>query len=247
MVLLLKSACNTVIPYSRLLIIGFVLLILSSVISIYNTGPVVAQTPETTSTTVPGLPTIQITSPKDGQQVPPGELTIQGISSDDEETDCQVYADVNDVTPMQNVTATGDSEGDNDFSQWTFIYTQDYQLIKLGANELTAKISCSDNGDFDLNPFPAAGAQTTSSSSLLSEWHTVNVTGVAGAPSAPLPLPLAGNTEGTEEDDGESNDEENSNDNNDDGNNNDEEDSNNDDSDSEGDGNNFFGGDSFFD
>jgi hypothetical protein len=115
MVLLLKSACNTVIPYSRLLIIGFVLLILSSVISIYNTGPVVAQTPETTSTTVPGLPTNQITSPKDGQQVPPGELTIQGISSDDEETDCQVYADVNDVTPMQNVTATGDSEGDMTF------------------------------------------------------------------------------------------------------------------------------------
>ena len=29
-----------------------------------------------------------------------------------------------------------------------------------------------------------------------------NVAGVAGAPSAPLPLPLAGNTEGTEEDDG---------------------------------------------
>lgn len=118
---------------------------------------------------------------------------------------------------------------------WTFTYSQDYQLMKLGANELTAKISCSDNGDFDLNPFPAAGAQTTSSSSPLSEWHTVNVTGVAGAPSAPLPLLLAGNTEGTEEDDGESNDDE-SNNNDDDGN-----------SDGDGDGNNFFGGDSFFD
>ena len=92
---------------------------------------------------------------------------------------------------MRNVTAAGPSEEDNDFSQWTFTYTQDYQLIKQGENELTAKISCSDNGDFDLNPFPATGAQTTSSSSPLSEWHTVNVTGVAGAPSAPLPLPLA--------------------------------------------------------
>ena len=29
-------------------------------------------------------------------------------------------------------------------------------------DELTAKISCSDNGDLDLNPFPAAGAQTIS-------------------------------------------------------------------------------------
>jgi hypothetical protein len=91
MVLLLKSACNIVQPYSRLLIIGFVLLILSSVFSMYATSPIVAQTPETSSTTSTGLPTIQITSPQDGQKVPPGELSIQGISSDDEETDCQVY------------------------------------------------------------------------------------------------------------------------------------------------------------
>ena len=262
MVLSLKSAYDIAKLYSKLLIIGFVLFLLSSIISIYSTSPVVAQTPETSSsTTAPGLPTIQITTPQDGQQVPPGELAIQGISSDDEETDCQVYADVNDVTPMRNVTASGPSEEDNDFSQWTFAYTQDYQLIKQGENELTAKITCSDDGEFNLNPFPAAGAQTTSSSSPLSEWHTVNVTGVAGAPSAPLPLPLAGNTGDTEEDDGESNDDENSNDNddensndNDDENSNDNDDDNGNsddegdsgDGDGDGDGDNFFGGDSFF-
>ena len=238
MILLLKISSNIVDLYSRLLSIGFILLILSSVIWIYFTGPVVAQTPESHSSSPQaiGLPTIQITSPQDGQQVPPGELSIQGISSDDEETDCQVYADVNDVTPMRNVTASGPSEEDNDFSQWTFAYTQDYQLIKQGENELTAKITCSDDGEFNLNPFPAAGAQTTSSSSHLSEWYTVNVTGVAGAPFAPLPLPLAGNTEGPEEDNGESNDDE-CNDNNDN-----EEDGNN----GDGDGDSFFG-DSFFD
>ena len=163
---------------------------------------------------------------------------------------------------VQQVTAAGDSEEDNDFSKWTFRYTQDYQLIKLGENELTAKISCSDNRDLDLNPFPAAGAQTTSSSSPLSEWHTVNVTGVTGAPSAPLPLPLEGNTEGSEEDDednnnDESTDEDDSNDDgsnsndDDNGNNDNEEGGNNDDgggnSGSNDDGNNFFGGDSFFD
>jgi hypothetical protein len=156
------------------------------------------------------------------------------------------------MTPMRNVTAAGDSEEDNDFSQWTFTYTQDYQLIKLGENELTAKISCSDNGEFDLNPFPAAGAQTTSSSSPLSEWHTVNVTGVVGAPSVPLPMPLQGTTEGSEEDNEENNNDESNDedDSNDDGSNNnddndDEEDGGN--GGSNDDGNNFFGEDSFFD
>jgi hypothetical protein len=38
-----------------------------------------------------GRPTIQITSPQDDQQVPPGELSIQGISSDNEDTDCKVF------------------------------------------------------------------------------------------------------------------------------------------------------------
>jgi hypothetical protein len=235
----LKSTSDIAELYSMLLI-SLVLLILSSAISFYYINPVLAQPSETISSSpqTTGLPTIQITSVEDGQQVPPGELTIQGISSDDEETECQAYADVNDITPMQNVTAAGPSEEDNDFSQWTFTYTQDYQLIKEGANELTAKISCYDSGDLDLdlNPFPAASAQTTSSSPSLSEWHTVNVTGVTGAPSAPLPLPLAGNTEEVEEDNDESNNDENGDDG-DDNNDENDESSNNDDGDGDdGDG-----------
>jgi hypothetical protein len=85
MMLFLKSTCNIGELYSRLLIIGFVLLILSSIASIYaNNNSAVAQISETTSSTstsspeaTSGLPTIQITSHQDGQQVPPGELTIQ--------------------------------------------------------------------------------------------------------------------------------------------------------------------------
>ena len=113
MILFSKNTSSIEELYSRLLIIGFVLLVLSSLASIYANHPTIAQTSETTSSTsspeATGLPTIQITSHQDGQQVPPGELTIQGISSDDEETNCQVYADINDITPMRNVTAAGES------------------------------------------------------------------------------------------------------------------------------------------
>jgi hypothetical protein len=112
-------------------------------------------------------PTISITSIEEGQEVPVGELVIEGTSSDSEESNCQVYADVNDIAPLQNATAAGPSGAEDDFSQWTFVYTEDYQLITEGANELTAKISCYNAN----NPTP------------MSEWHSINVTGVAtGAP-----------------------------------------------------------------
>jgi hypothetical protein len=138
--------------------------------------------PPTTGT---GLPTIQISSVQEGQQVPPGELTIQGVSSDTEDTECEVFADVNDVTPMQNVTAAGGD--DEDFSTWTFTYSEDYQSISPGPNELTAKISCPPDGGPGFSP-PAGGLDTGTAApgASLDEWHTVNVTGVAGAPPATL-------------------------------------------------------------
>jgi hypothetical protein len=131
--------------------------------SVPNDNPTITggqPAPPTPPTDIPP-PTIEITSPQDGQQVPVGELMIEGVSSDDKEKSCRVYADVNDITPMRN--ASGIDFGDH--SRWNFKYTQDYKLITEGSNELTAKISCFAPS----NPIP------------LSEWDTVNVTGVAAA------------------------------------------------------------------
>ena len=102
---------------------------------------------------------LKITSHEQGQEVPVGELTISGTSTDNATSDCKVYADVNDIKPFQNVTATGPG-GANDYSNWTFTYTDDYHLITNGTNELTAKLSC------------------VSSPTNLTKWSSVIVVGV---------------------------------------------------------------------
>ena len=171
--------------------------ILLSVISSssVNTFVVFAQTtPTSSSSLIPTsppngnnetLPSIEIISPQDGQRVPgPGdrrlrhrlaarELTIEGTSSDDAESNCQVYADVNDMTPMQNATASGQA-GVNDYSNWTFTYTTEYQVITEGANELTAKISC-----FDAGPSP------------VSKYNSVNITGPPSPDTFAAPAPTS--------------------------------------------------------
>ena len=102
---------------------------------------------------------VKITSPSNGQEIPVGELTIFGISTDNSTTDCQVYIDVNDTKPFQKATSTGPMIKD-DYSTCIFTYTQDYSLIREGVNELTAKISC------------------LYSPVNLSKYNTVNVIGV---------------------------------------------------------------------
>ena len=174
-----------------------VVLSLNTYLGIDNTANAQSPTPLSPSSST-SIPAIQITPPQEGQQVPPGELTIQGTSSDDENKNCRVYADVNDITPMQNVSAAGDSKKNNDFSKWSFMYTPEYQLIKQGENELTAKITCSGdrNPNTDALILMSTSSAPPTSSSPLSKWHTVNVTGVIGAAFITQPLPSAENTEG---------------------------------------------------
>lgn len=103
-------------------------------------------------------------------------LKSRGLSSDDKETNCQVYADINDISPMQKVMAVGSGgDGGNDFSKWTFTYTKEYQLIMKGENELTAKISCFDDANSSSSNI---NARTTTIP--ISKWHTINVTAAFG-------------------------------------------------------------------
>ncbi|MDW0249810.1 MAG: hypothetical protein QN702_09340 [Nitrososphaeraceae archaeon] len=120
---------------------------------------------------------IGIKSPLPGQEVPVGELTIFGTSSDNSTSNCQVYVDWNNLKPYQLVTPTGVNDS-SDFSTWNFTYTSKYHLIQGGPNELTSKIIC----------------LVSPAGPTVSKWSSINVTGISSAnqsASAKLPLPAA--------------------------------------------------------
>jgi hypothetical protein len=120
---------------------------------------------------------IKIESPLSNQQVPVGELTISGTSSDNSSSQCQVYLDWNNLKPYQLATPTG-SNGSADFSKWSFTYTSKYHLIQTGLNDLTSKITCL---------VPPAGPTVT-------KWYSINVTGATTSnqsSNVQLPLPTA--------------------------------------------------------
>jgi hypothetical protein len=110
--------------------------------------------------TIPSLVnmSVKITSPSEGKQIPSGELTISGISSDTQNKNCIVFVDWNDLKPFQKVRAAGPG-GIDDFSEWIFTYDSSYHEIIAGNNELTSKITCLDG------------------SKSLTKWNSINVTG----------------------------------------------------------------------
>src|SRR5688500_10155399 len=110
--------------------------------------------------TIPSLVnmSVKITSPSEGKQIPSGELTISGISSDTQNKNCIVFVDWNDMKPFQKVRAAGPG-GVEDFSEWIFTYDSRYHEIIAGNNELTSKITCLDG------------------SKPLTKWNSINVTG----------------------------------------------------------------------
>ena len=115
---------------------------------------------------------IKIDSPVSSQQVPVGELTITGTSSDNSSAQCQVYVDWNNLKPYQLATPTG-SNGTTDFSTWSYTYSSNYHLIQTGLNDLTSKITCL---------VPPGGPTVT-------KWYSVNVTGSTSPSQSPNPSP----------------------------------------------------------
>jgi hypothetical protein len=65
------------------------------------------QSANNTNITIPQKMGVKIISPSKNATVPTGQLIIHGISSDTPKINCRVFADWNDLKPMQNVTANG--------------------------------------------------------------------------------------------------------------------------------------------
>lgn len=114
------------------------------------------------------LPQVKIISHTKGQEVPEGTLSINGVSSDDSASTCDVYVILNGIKPYQRVTPTGESgsiDGTKDYSLWKFTFLPTYGLISEGDNKMTAKITCM-NGSLNATKF-----------------NSLNVTGITSTPA----------------------------------------------------------------
>ncbi|MGB5089471.1 MAG: hypothetical protein WBN72_00870, partial [Nitrososphaeraceae archaeon] len=109
---------------------------------------------------------IKILSPKSGKEIPDGNLTIFGISTDNEKSNCSVSVDWNNQKPFQEANAAG-PYGKDDYSSWTFTYSPSYHTIENGINDLTSKLECVEN------------------SKVTTKWHSINVTGITTKDAIP--------------------------------------------------------------
>ncbi|HEX5673498.1 MAG TPA: carboxypeptidase-like regulatory domain-containing protein, partial [Nitrososphaeraceae archaeon] len=121
----------------------------------------------TSTKNVPPSVGVKILSPTSGKEIPVGNLTIFGVSTDNEKSDCTVLVDWNNEKPFQKAKAAG-PYGEDDYSSWTFTYSSSYHSIENGLNDLTSKLECLEN------------------SKVTTKWHTINVTGVVTNDANPV-------------------------------------------------------------
>ena len=111
-------------------------------------------------------PKVTITNPDANQEVPVGNLTIYGTSSDDASRSCKVLTLLNDDKPYQDALARGPG-GRDDYSKWTFTFDPYSSLIKQGQNEIVSKVVCMQEG-------------AANSNNLSVSHNKINVTGSRG-------------------------------------------------------------------
>ena len=123
--------------------------------SLNNTLQNNASSLENTTKPLSIVPQVKITSLTKGQEVPVGTLSINGVSSDNSSSGCDVYVLLNGIRPYQRVTPSvqGDpSNSTTDYSMWRFTFLPPYGLISEGDNKMTAKITCI-NGNINATKF----------------------------------------------------------------------------------------------
>jgi len=101
---------------------------------------------------VPDKLNVKISFPHFNLRVPLGELPVFGSSSDNESANCEVYLDWNNDNAFHQARAAGPG-GYNDFSTWIYVYTEKNHLIVNGTNDLTAKMLCSVDNNFNLTRY----------------------------------------------------------------------------------------------
>jgi hypothetical protein len=101
---------------------------------------------------VPDKLSVKISFPSFNQQVPVGELPVFGSSSDNQSANCEVYLDWNNDNIYHLARAAGPG-GYSDFSAWIYVYSEKNHLIVNGTNDLTAKMLCSVDNNFNLTRY----------------------------------------------------------------------------------------------
>jgi hypothetical protein len=101
---------------------------------------------------VPDKLSVKISYPPFNHQVPVVELPVFGSSSDNESVDCEVYLDWNNDNAFHQARAAGPG-GYSDFSTWIYVYSEKNHLIVNGTNDLTAKMLCSIDNNFNLTRY----------------------------------------------------------------------------------------------
>ena len=101
---------------------------------------------------VPDKLSVKISYPPLNHQVPLGELPVFGSSSDNGSANCEVYLDWNNDNIFHLARAAGPG-GYSDFSAWIYVYNEKNHLIVNGTNDLTAKMLCSVDNNFNLTRY----------------------------------------------------------------------------------------------